>query len=164
LPKRKRRPGVQINKLGLFINSNHISAPARNVALLACLYRPLLLALGYKARRDAQKHLLRQYVASIKRTLSAHEAPYVIAVAPNVGYALCELAASHLVPRSYRQPLALFDAQLELLDGRGLGGSLVRRFDHAKVVGAVAQDRDAPEAQLATRGRLLLRGLMLPPR
>lgn len=83
LPNRKRRFSIQINKLGLFINGNHISAPPRNVALLACLYanlgrvvpyRQLVMVLGYHpARRDAQKHLLRQYMLSIKSTLSAHK-------------------------------------------------------------------------------------------
>lgn len=105
MPNRKRRSSIQINKLGLFINGNHISAPPRNVALLACLYAnlgrvvpysQLVMVLGYNpARRDAQKHLLRQYMLSIKSTLSAHKVPYVLTVAHNVGYGLCELADNH---------------------------------------------------------------------
>jgi hypothetical protein len=101
LPKRKQRAGLQISKLGLLINEKHISAPDRHVALLACLYdnrgrvvpyKRLFSTLGYEGRRDVQKHLLRQYMAWIKRALSQHEAPYVLSVAQNVGYALCELA------------------------------------------------------------------------
>jgi hypothetical protein len=56
-------------------------------------YRQLLNALGYNpARPGAQKHLLRQYMLLIKTMLSAHKVPYVLAVAHNVGYGLCELA------------------------------------------------------------------------
>ena len=104
LPNRKRRSNFQINKLGLFINGNQINAPPRNVALFACLYanlgrvvpyRQLLMMIGYPARPAAQKHLLRQYMLSIKSTLSAHKVPYVLAVAHNVGYGLCELADNH---------------------------------------------------------------------
>jgi hypothetical protein len=111
LPNRKRRSNIQINKLGLFINGNHISAPPRSVALFACLYanlgrivpyRQLVIVLGYNPARPAgQKHLLRQYMLTIKSTLSAHKVPYVLAVARNVGYGLCELADNHGLPASW---------------------------------------------------------------
>jgi hypothetical protein len=86
LPNRKRRSNIQINKLGLFINGNHISAPPRSVALLACLYanlgrvvpyRQLVRVLGYNPAKPArQKHLLRQYMLTIKSALSAQKVPY----------------------------------------------------------------------------------------
>jgi hypothetical protein len=101
LPNRKRRSNIHINKLGLFINGIHVSAPPRNVALLACLYanlgkvvpyRRLFIMIGDGASPAAQKHLLRQYMLLIKTMLSAHKVPYVLAVAHRVGYGLCELA------------------------------------------------------------------------
>jgi hypothetical protein len=80
------------------------------VVLLACLhpnlgrvvpYRQLLNALGYNpARRGAQKHLLRQYMLLIKTMLSVHKVPYVLAVAHNVGYGLCELADNRASSRA----------------------------------------------------------------
>jgi hypothetical protein len=36
--------------------------------------------------------MLRQYTMRVKDTLAAHKAPYVLAVAKDIGYALCELA------------------------------------------------------------------------
>ena len=104
LLNRKRRSNIQINKFGLFIDGNHIDAPPRSVALFACLYanlgrvvpyRRLLMMIGYPASPAAQKHLLRQYMLSIKSTLSAHKVPYVLAVAHKVGYGLCELADNY---------------------------------------------------------------------
>jgi hypothetical protein len=104
LPNRKRRSNIQINKLGLFIDGYQIDAPPRSVALFACLhanlgrvvpYRRLLMMIGYPASPAAQKHLLRQYMLSIKSTLSAHKVPYVLAVAHKVGYGLCELADNY---------------------------------------------------------------------
>ena len=101
LPNRKRRSNIQINKLGLFIDGNPIDAQPRSVALFACMYanlgrvvpyRRLLMMVGYTASPAAQKHLLRQYMLSIRSTLAAHKVPYVLAVAHKVGYGLCELA------------------------------------------------------------------------
>jgi DNA-binding response OmpR family regulator len=106
LSNKKRRSSIHINKRGLFIDGDPINAPPRTVALLACLhpnlgrvvpYRQLLNALGYNpARRGAQKHLLRQYMLLIKTMLSVHKVPYVLAVAHNVGYGLCELADKNM--------------------------------------------------------------------
>ena len=49
-------------------------------------YSQLVMVLGYnRARRDSQKHLLRQYMLSIKSMLSEHKVPYVLAVAHKVG-------------------------------------------------------------------------------
>jgi hypothetical protein len=101
LSKRKRRIRVEIRKQALRINGEQISAAKRNVALFACLYRDLgrvvpyerlLLTLGYAGTGRAQRQLLRQYLMWVKDTLATHKAPYVLAVATDIGYALCELA------------------------------------------------------------------------
>jgi hypothetical protein len=69
--------------------------------LLACLrenlgrvvpYERLCSCLGHESKRRMPKHLLRQYMTGIKHTLAAHDAPYVLTVAQNVGYALCKVA------------------------------------------------------------------------
>ena len=88
----------------LFINGHHVQASPTVVALLAYLYdhlgrvipyKELCLFLGHKTgyehQLQARRHLLRQYTLAIKRTLTTYRAPYVLAVAPNVGYALCEM-------------------------------------------------------------------------
>jgi DNA-binding response OmpR family regulator len=73
----------------------------RHVSLLACLrenlgrvvtYERLCSCLGHESKRRTPKHLLRQYMAGIKQMLAAHDAPYVLTVAQNVGYALCKVA------------------------------------------------------------------------
>jgi hypothetical protein len=72
-------------------------------ALLACLeschgsvapYQRLCRILGYKSAGPRQLHLLRQYMSQMRRILAARRAPYVLAVAKGVGYALCPIAAT----------------------------------------------------------------------
>jgi DNA-binding response OmpR family regulator len=86
-------------KLTLSIRGRQVKAatPAQ-IALLACLhenqgrilpYEHLGKLLRLKSSRLQQRWILRQYIMWIKRTLAAHKAPCVIAVAPSVGYALC---------------------------------------------------------------------------
>jgi hypothetical protein len=38
-------------------------------------------------------HILRQYIGWVKRTLVMHKLPLAVAVASDVGYALCEIAS-----------------------------------------------------------------------
>src|SRR6187402_1788678 len=55
-------------------------------------YEDLGLSLGYTSVQREQRHVIRQYISEAKRLLAANGAPYVVAVAPEVGYALCEIA------------------------------------------------------------------------
>ena len=66
--------------------------------LLACLhenqghivpYKQLVRLLGHRSTRLEQMHILRQYAAWITKTLTAHKALCMLAVAPRVGYVLC---------------------------------------------------------------------------
>jgi len=86
----------------LYINGRHATAQPKMIALLAYLfdhlghvitYKQLCSVLGYGGdhRREPSRRLLRQYAYEIKRTLTKYEAPYMIAVVANVGYALCEV-------------------------------------------------------------------------
>jgi DNA-binding response OmpR family regulator len=88
-------------RLLLSINGEHVSAPATNVKLLAYLHKHLgqvvsfhrlCLTLGYPIVRDAERHILRQYITWMRQLLDEHGVPYRLAVARNVGYALCEIA------------------------------------------------------------------------
>jgi DNA-binding response OmpR family regulator len=90
----KNRPKVQ---LVLLIKGRQVGATQKQAALLACLhenqgrivcYKQLNLILGHKSGPQ-QLHILRQYVLWISKTLAAHKALCMIAVAPRVGYVLC---------------------------------------------------------------------------
>jgi DNA-binding response OmpR family regulator len=85
-------------KLLLFIKGRRVEASQKHAALLACLhknqghivvYKQLGLILGHKSARTTQLHILRQYVLWISKTLAAHKALCMLAVAPRVGYVLC---------------------------------------------------------------------------
>ena len=91
----KNRGQVQ---LVLLIKGRQVEASQRRMALLACLhenqghivsYKQLGLILGHKSARTQQLHILRQYVLWISKTLAAHKALCMLAVAPRVGYVLC---------------------------------------------------------------------------
>jgi DNA-binding response OmpR family regulator len=56
-------------------------------------YRKLCRMLGYRSSGPNERHKLRQYMARARRMLEQRKAPFVLAVASNVGYALCSLAA-----------------------------------------------------------------------
>lgn len=76
-------------------------ASQTQTALLACLHdemgrvvraESLCAVLGHNGRnRRKELHILRQYMAWVRQTLSAHKLPYVLTVAPDLGYALCEI-------------------------------------------------------------------------
>ena len=85
-------------KLVLFIKGRQVEASQKHTALLACLhknqghivsYKQLGLILGHKSARTPELHILRQYVLWISKTLAAHKALCMLAVAPRIGYVLC---------------------------------------------------------------------------
>lgn len=104
--KRKYRCCIRIEsakengelKLVLFIKGRRVEASQKHTALLACLhknqghvvsYKQLGLILGHASARAEQLHILRQYVSWISKTLAAHRALCILAVAPRIGYVLC---------------------------------------------------------------------------
>ena len=85
-------------KLVLFIKGRQVEASQKHKALLACLhenqghivsYKQLGRILGHKSTRAQQLHILRQYASWIGKTLAAHKALCILAVAPRIGYVLC---------------------------------------------------------------------------
>ena len=88
-------------RLLLFINGEHVSAPATNVKLLAHLHEhrgqvvplhTLCRLLGFPIMTEAELHVLRQYTSWINQTLAQYRLPCCLTVARNVGYALCSTA------------------------------------------------------------------------
>ena len=87
-------------KLLLFIKGRQVEAPTeKHTASLDCLhrnrghlvtYQQLGLILGHKIFRKLQRHILRQYLSWIGKTLAAHKALCILAVAPGIGYVLCQ--------------------------------------------------------------------------
>jgi len=85
--------------LVLLVKGRQVEASQKHMALLACLhenqgrvvsYKQLNLILGHKSAQTPQQlHILRQYVLWISKTLAAHKALCMLAVAPRVGYVLC---------------------------------------------------------------------------
>jgi len=98
---RIERESVRKNRqteLILFIKGRHVEANQTQIAVLNCLhknqghlvsYKQLNLILGHKSTRPPQLHILRQYVSWIGKTLTAHNALCMLAVAPRIGYVLC---------------------------------------------------------------------------
>jgi DNA-binding winged helix-turn-helix (wHTH) protein len=87
------------SRLLLFINDELVTAPATNVKLLAYLHEHLgqvvpmdrlCLQLGFPNVTEANRHILRQYMAWIRQMLDPHG--YRVTVDRNFGYALCETA------------------------------------------------------------------------
>ena len=85
-------------KLVLLIKGRQVEAGQKQTALLACLhknqghvvsYKQLGLILGHNSTRAPQLHILRQYASWIGKTLVAHKALCILAVAPRIGYVLC---------------------------------------------------------------------------
>jgi DNA-binding winged helix-turn-helix (wHTH) protein len=71
------------------------------IAILACLleargrvvsYQTLCAVSGHSQAHERHRHVLSQRMIGIKRALSKHKSPHVVAVARKIGYALCELA------------------------------------------------------------------------
>lgn len=58
----------------------------------AVSYKRLITVIGRRSDNSSSRHLLRQYVSVLREMLLADNAPYVIAVAREVGYVLCEVA------------------------------------------------------------------------
>jgi hypothetical protein len=74
-----------------------------HIALLDCLhknrghvvsYMQLGLILGHKSFRKPQRHVLRQYVSWISKTLAAHKALCILAVAPDIGQCFAHMSNS----------------------------------------------------------------------
>jgi len=85
-------------KLVLFIKGRQVEATQTQTAMLACLhknqghvvsYKQLVLILGHNSIRPPQLHILRQHASWIGKTLAAHKALCILAVAPRIGYVLC---------------------------------------------------------------------------
>jgi hypothetical protein len=58
----------------------------------AVSYKRLVTVIGRHSDNSSSRHLLRQYISVLREMLFADNAPYVTAVAQEVGYVLCELA------------------------------------------------------------------------
>jgi hypothetical protein len=83
-----------------------IRASYAQAALLACLfekvghvipYERLCEVIGHdasRARRARDVHILRQYMTWVRYTLARYKVPCLIAVANDIGYALCPMAGS----------------------------------------------------------------------
>ena len=85
-------------ELVLFIKGRQVEASQKRTALLAYLhknqghvvsYKQLVLILGHNSVRPPQLHILRQHASWIGKTLAAHKALCILAVAPRIGYVLC---------------------------------------------------------------------------
>jgi DNA-binding XRE family transcriptional regulator len=55
-------------------------------------YNRLSKAIGRKSDNVSSRHLLRQYVSTLREMLLASDSPYFVAVIKEVGYGLCEIA------------------------------------------------------------------------
>lgn len=89
----------------LQIGDRFLLLPARQLAILECLYENLGVVvpyarlcaiLGLSSDKGKDRHLLRQYINHNSATLEANHLPYVITVAHEVGYALCRVAPQAL--------------------------------------------------------------------
>jgi len=58
----------------------------------AVSYKRLVTVIGRKSDNPTSRHLLRQYISLLREMLLKSNSPYVIAVAQEVGYCLCEIA------------------------------------------------------------------------
>jgi DNA-binding XRE family transcriptional regulator len=58
----------------------------------AVSYKRLVTVIGRKSDNPTSRHLLRQYISVLREMLVEGRSPYVIAVAQEVGYCLCEIA------------------------------------------------------------------------
>jgi DNA-binding XRE family transcriptional regulator len=55
-------------------------------------YKRLLKAIGRRSDNSSSRHLLCQYVSTLREALLADKSPYFVTVIKDVGYGLCELA------------------------------------------------------------------------
>jgi len=58
----------------------------------AVSYKRLVTVIGRRSDNPTSRHLLRQYISVLREMLLESDSPYVIAVAQEVGYCLCEIA------------------------------------------------------------------------
>jgi DNA-binding XRE family transcriptional regulator len=58
----------------------------------AVSYKRLVTVIGRRSEDSSSRHLLRQYISVLREMLLESRSPYVIAVAQEVGYCLCEMA------------------------------------------------------------------------
>jgi DNA-binding response OmpR family regulator len=58
----------------------------------AVSYKRLVTVIGRRSDDASSRHLLRQYISLLREMLVESRSPYVIAVAREIGYCLCELA------------------------------------------------------------------------
>ena len=97
-------------------DGHNILARPHERAILVCLhenvgfivpYETLGAALGYTTVTAKERHAVHQHVMTLRRLLSEHEVPYVVAGIDGVGYALVrarekELRQSSAVPAAER--------------------------------------------------------------
>jgi hypothetical protein len=55
-------------------------------------YNRLIKTIGRKSDNSSSRHLLRQYISTLREMLRADNSPYFVTVIKEVGYGLCELA------------------------------------------------------------------------
>jgi DNA-binding XRE family transcriptional regulator len=88
------------------------SAPSQIEAVAECLldnlgravsYKRLVTVIGRKSDNPTSRHLLRQYISLLREMLLKSNSPYVIAVAQEVGYCLCEIAKNPRYSGSIRR-------------------------------------------------------------
>jgi DNA-binding response OmpR family regulator len=96
--------GRRARTLTIFFKGCPIRASYAEAALLACLFEKLGHVIPYerlcevighdgsRERRARDVHILRQYMTWVRYKLERHKVPCVIAVAKEVGYALCPMA------------------------------------------------------------------------
>jgi len=86
------------DKLAVFVKERRANLTPAQAALLACLhensghvisYERLGQALGFKSTRKQERNIIKQHMVGIRKTLAAHKAPCLIAIVPDIGYALC---------------------------------------------------------------------------
>jgi DNA-binding winged helix-turn-helix (wHTH) protein len=75
----------------VLIRCQQVNASDSEIAVLSRLCDEALCAvLGHKGVTEKEKHILRQYIAQLRRILRDHKASCVIAAADCLGYALCQ--------------------------------------------------------------------------
>ena len=105
----------QAHKPTIFIKGRRIRASYTEAALLVCLFENLGHVVPYgrlcevighnssRARRARDVHILRQYMTWVRYTLQRYKVPCLIAVANDIGYALCPMAGSGQSSRQTRK-------------------------------------------------------------
>ena len=88
------------SRTAVVVGGRRVTVRPLERALLECLhknigsavpYRALCAILGYGRATAARKHALQQQIVHLRRLLDERGVRMVIAVAPDVGYALCPL-------------------------------------------------------------------------